>query len=113
MKSNRFANVKLRMPRATLLHSTREVLELQATQGGIAPTLKSVGARVEMLQDLSCFMSFHRAQEIVARKQVSCCGNCGEIGHWHKECLHPPRKHAQATHAETNFVQYVLLLVSE
>lgn len=35
---------------------------------------------------------FQRAQEIAARKQVSRCGNCGEIGHWHKECPRPPRK---------------------
>ena len=30
-----------------------------------------------------------RAQEIAARKQVSRCGNCGELGHWHKECPRP------------------------
>ena len=35
----------------------------------------------------------HRAQEIAAKKQVSHCGNCGEIGHWHKECPHSPRRH--------------------
>ena len=35
-----------------------------------------------------------RAQEIAARKQVSRCGNCGEVGHWHKECPRPPRRSA-------------------
>lgn len=35
-----------------------------------------------------------RAQEIAARKQTSRCGNCGELGHWHKECPRPPRKSA-------------------
>lgn len=35
-----------------------------------------------------------RAQEIAARKQVSRCGNCGELGHWHKECPRPSRKPA-------------------
>lgn len=57
MKNDRFANGKLRMRRATLLHFTPGVLEFQATQECIAPTLKLVGARVEMLHDLSCLMS--------------------------------------------------------
>ena len=42
MKSDRFTNIKLRMPRATLLHFTPELHEFQITRGGIAPTLKSV-----------------------------------------------------------------------
>ena len=37
-----------------------------------------------------------RAQDIAARKKVSRCGNCGEFGHWHKECPRPPRKSAPA-----------------
>ena len=37
---------------------------------------------------------YQRAQDIAARKRVSRCGNCGEIGHWHKECPRPPRKSA-------------------
>lgn len=57
MKSEQFGNVKLRMPKATLRHSTPKILEFQATQGGIVPTLKLVGAQVEMLHDPSCFMS--------------------------------------------------------
>ena len=39
-----------------------------------------------------------RAQEIATRKQVSRYGNCGEIGHWHKDCLRPPRKHVPVRH---------------
>jgi hypothetical protein len=35
-----------------------------------------------------------RAQEIAARKQVSRCGNCGELGHWHKDCPRPSRRPA-------------------
>ena len=57
MKSDWSANVKLRMPRATLLHSTREVLVFQTTHGGIAQNLKSVGAQVEKLHDLSYLMN--------------------------------------------------------
>ena len=37
---------------------------------------------------------YQRAQDIAARKRVSRCGNCGEIGHWHKVCPRPPRKPA-------------------
>ena len=39
---------------------------------------------------------YQRAQDIAARKQVSRCGNCGEIGHWHKECPRPPRRSVSA-----------------
>jgi transposase InsO family protein len=41
-------------------------------------------------------LHYQRAQEIAARKQVSRCSNCGEIGHWHKECPRPPRRPASA-----------------
>ena len=37
---------------------------------------------------------YQRSQDIAARKRVSRCGNCGEMGHWHKECPRPPRKSA-------------------
>jgi hypothetical protein len=30
-----------------------------------------------------------QAQELAARKQVTRCGNCGEVGHWHRECPRP------------------------
>jgi hypothetical protein len=49
---------------------------------------------------------FQRAQEIAARKQVSLCGNCGELGHWHKECPRPPRRSAGVRHApHQNFTE--------
>lgn len=37
---------------------------------------------------------YQRAHEIAARKRVSRCGNCGEFGHWHKECPRPSRRTA-------------------
>ena len=42
--------------------------------------------------------SQQRAQEIAARKSVTRCGNCGEVGHWHKECPRP-RRSMPARHA--------------
>ena len=36
---------------------------------------------------------YQRAHDIAARKRVSRCGNCGEFGHWHKECPSPSRKY--------------------